>query len=225
MKTIATQSSPYAASSPASLGEREVEDDERREDEQEHRRQRVPAAQLDTQILPRERGHVGEVRHASASLPVCERLESGWIVGRDDECAPADEPRELPVEQRRAGLVERRVRLVEDEELRVVEQRPAERQPLRHPARVRRDALVAGLPEREALEQHPDPLAPLRNAVEPAEEVEVLERGELAIDERLVREIADARAVDVDGERRRASAARDQRGGAGTSSSRCRSAP
>ena len=52
----------------------------------------------------------------------------------------------------------------------------AEREPLQHPARERRGALAPRLPEPEALEQHPDPLAPLRDAVEAAVELEVLER-------------------------------------------------
>src|SRR5207244_6202183 len=50
----------------------------------------------------------------------------------------------------------------------------------------------------EALEQHADPFAPFRDAVEPAVEVEVLEGGELAVDERLVREVADAPAFERD---------------------------
>ena len=81
-----------------------------------------------------------------------------------------------------------------------MEQRPAQRQALRHPARVRGDPLVAD-PQPEALEQHPRSLAPLGHAVETAEEVEVLERGELAVDERLVREEAEPAAVDTDLER------------------------
>ena len=105
---------------------------------------------------------------------------------------------ELAVEEQRAVLVERRERLVEDEQLGVVEQRPAQREPLRHAARVRRHALVPRVPEREALEQHPDPLTSLGNAVEAAVELEVLDGGELAVDERLVREIADPRTVRVD---------------------------
>ena len=39
-------------------GQREVEDDERREDEQQHRRQRLARAQLEQQVLARERGDV-----------------------------------------------------------------------------------------------------------------------------------------------------------------------
>src|SRR5581483_5650132 len=64
-------------------------------------------------------------------------------------------------------------------------------EPLLHPPRERPDPLAANLPEAEALEQHPDPLAALRHAVEPAEEVEVLERGQLAGAPRLVPEVAD----------------------------------
>ncbi len=90
-----------------------------------------------------------------------------------------------------------RVRLVEDEQRGIVEQDAAEREPLRHAARVRRDAVVPRLPEPEALEQHPDPLAPLGHAVEAAVELEVLERRQLAIDERLVAEVAELAARDA----------------------------
>ena len=47
---------------------REAEDDESREDEQQHRGQRVPRPELDLEVLARERRHVGDVRHARASL-------------------------------------------------------------------------------------------------------------------------------------------------------------
>ena len=115
--------------------------------------------------------------------------------GEEERPPPRERP-ELPVEELRARLVEPGVRLVEQEERRVVQERPAEGEPLLHPAREGRDGAAAGLPEAEALEQHPDPLPPLRHAVEPAVEVEVLEGGELAVDERLVRQVADAAPVD-----------------------------
>jgi hypothetical protein len=54
----------------------------------------------------------------------------------------------------------------------------------------------------------PVPLAAFRNAVEPAVEVEVLERRQLAVDERLVPEVAELRAFDVDLELARLGAAR-----------------
>jgi hypothetical protein len=91
-------------------------------------------------------------------------------------------------------------RLVEDEELRVVQQNPAEREPLRHSARERPDAAAPNLPEAEPLQQHADPLTALRHAVEPAVQLEVLERRELPVYERLVREVADAGAVGIDPE-------------------------
>src|SRR5919109_1145148 len=50
------------------LRQREVEDDERRDDEEQHRRQRVPRAQLEPQILARERPHVAQVAHATRAF-------------------------------------------------------------------------------------------------------------------------------------------------------------
>ena len=90
---------------------------------------------------------------------------------------------ELVVEQPGARSVEAGVRLVEKQELGLVEQSAAERQPLLHPAGERADALVPGLPEPEALEQHPDPLSPLGHAVEASVQLEVLERGQLPVDQ------------------------------------------
>ena len=81
-----------------------------------------------------------------------------------------------------------------------MQKRAAEGEPLRHPTRVRGDALGANLPETEALEQHADPLAPLAHAVEAAVEVEVLERGQVSVEERLVADEAElaARRVDIE---------------------------
>ena len=76
-----------------------------------------------------------------------------------------------------------------------MEQRAAEREPLRHAAGVGRHELIAHVPEPEALEQHADPLAALRDRVELPVEVEVLERCQLLVDERLVAEEADARTL------------------------------
>ena len=161
-----------------------MEDDERREDEEQHRRQRVARPQLEPEVLARERATSREVplmrarsrRRSRAARPAPDRGSSS-----DDGRRPASS-RELAVEQLRALGVERGERLVEHEQLGIVQQRAAEREPLHHPARVRGDALVADVPEPEALEQHPDPLAPLRHAVEAPVEVEVLERGQLAVE-------------------------------------------
>ena len=102
---------------------------------------------------------------------------------------------ELGVEELRPRLVERAVRLVQHEQLRLVKEHAAEREPLRHAAGVRGDPLVPCLPETEALEQHADPLAALGQAVEAPVELEVLERGQLPVDEWLVPEVADLRAL------------------------------
>ena len=81
-----------------------------------------------------------------------------------------------------------------------MQQRPAEGKPLHHPSRERTDALAANAPEPEALEQHADALTPFRDAVEAPVEIEILDGGELAIDERFVREEADPPAIDVPAE-------------------------
>ena len=136
-------------------------------------------------------------RRSSVTAPAprsrARAIRSGSWVETTSVRSPASS-RELASSTRGALGVERRVRLVEEQQARVVEERPAEREPLRHPARERRDPLVPRVPQPVALEQHPDPLAPLRHAVEPAVELQVLERGQLAVDERLVREVADLAA-------------------------------
>ena len=90
--------------------------------------------------------------------------------------------------------VERRERLVQHQQPGLVQKCAAEREPLRHAARVRGNALGADLPEAEALEQHPDPLAALRHSIEAPVEVEVLERGQVSIEERLVTDEAEPAA-------------------------------
>src|SRR6187200_638634 len=111
---------------------------------------------------------------------------------RGDENRPTvAHPGELAVEQLGARFVQPAERLVEDQQLRSVQQRAAEREALQLTARELGRALASRVPESEALEQHPDPLAPLGHAVEAAVEVEVLERGQLEVDERFVAEEAD----------------------------------
>ena len=170
-------------------------------------------AQLQPEVLARR---ASRRRRSSALMRKASRLRGeraraapgrGW---RRRRSRFGRELGELAVEQRGALLVERAERLVEDEQLRVVQQRPAEREPLEHAARERVGPLVARVPEPEALEQHPDPLPALGHAVQPAVEVEVLERGQLAVDERLVAEEPDplARRLDVELAGGRARAAR-----------------
>ena len=56
------------------------------------------------------------------------------------------------------------------------------------------------VPQPEPLEQHADPLAPFRHVIEAPVQLEVLEGGQLPVDQRLVREEADPLARDVDTE-------------------------
>src|SRR5436190_4523058 len=126
-----------------------------------------------------------------------EPLEPLRLVGRDDEGRVWRALAELTVEQLCALLVEAAVRLVEQQQARLVQKRPAEREPLQHPARERARTRVTRVPQTEPLQQHADALPPLRHAVEPAVQVEILERRQLSVDERLVCQIADAAALDL----------------------------
>jgi len=121
------------------------------------------------------------------------------VRGEQNRSGPA-QLGELGVEQLRTGGVERGERLVEHEQLWLVQEHATQSEPLCHPARVRRNAVVPHVPQAETLEQHPGTLAPLQDVVEPAVQLEVLERGQLAVDEWLVREEADrgARHVHVE---------------------------
>src|SRR4051812_23135482 len=58
-------------------GQREVEDDEGRDHEEQHCRQRVACAQLEQEILPRERPDVGEIVHAARGMVIVARC-STW---------------------------------------------------------------------------------------------------------------------------------------------------
>ena len=60
---------------------------------------------------------------------------------------------------------------------------------------------MSHVPQPEALEEHPDALAALVDPVEAPEEIEVLGRGELEVDERLVGDVPDVPAIDRDVER------------------------
>src|SRR5581483_510416 len=69
--------------------QREVENDEGGDDEEQHGRQRVARAQLEQEILARERADVGRVRHASASCCVANgATRSGSCVETSTVCAP-----------------------------------------------------------------------------------------------------------------------------------------
>src|SRR4029079_626657 len=95
-----------------------------------------------------------------------EWMHWGALVRGEHDRARAGQRGELAIEQRGSFLVERGERLVPHEKRCVMEERPAERQSLGHAARVGRDAVAANVPETEPLEEHPAPLAPLRDAIE-----------------------------------------------------------
>ena len=187
-----------------------MEHDERREHEEQHGGQRVSGAELEREVLARQGGDVREVaahRAVSASHPLASpATRSGsWV--ETTSVAVAGQRRELAVEELRTLVVEGGEGLVEDEQVGVVEECPAQREPLHHPARVVGHPLAARLPEAEPLEQHADSLPPLRDPVEAAEQLEVLQR-------RRARGRAGARARGSRGGRVRASTSSVPRVGA-----------
>ena len=62
------------------------------------------------------------------------------------------------------------------------------------------DPLGANVPEAESLEQHPDPLAPFADTVETPVELEVLDRGQVTVEQRLVPEEPELAALGADRE-------------------------
>ena len=103
--------------------QREVEDDQDRDHEQQHRGQRVPGPQLEPQVLARERRRRRRSSYASASLPLASgATRSGSCVATRIVRALAHAG-ELAVEQLRALGVQPAERLVEDQQLGPVQQR------------------------------------------------------------------------------------------------------
>src|SRR4029453_16390178 len=105
-------------------------------------------------------------------------------------------PAKLVEEQLGAARVERAERLVEKQQVRLMEKRSTEGETLEHSAGDRAGLPAARLPEAEALEEHADPLAALRDPVQAAVEVEVLERRQLPVEQRLLSEGSDLCSVD-----------------------------
>ena len=178
------------------LRKREVEDDERGDDEQQHGRHRVPRTELEEQILASEDRDVLEVGdHATSRRARDARSRAARCAPDRAMRRPACEPRRAPSAQPRATRrPPRRGRRTARRAAAGRGSWSSVRQSASrccHPSRVRRDGIVPGSPERVALEQHADPLSALRDPVETSVQLEVLEGGQLAVDQRLVAEVAD----------------------------------
>src|SRR5205085_11086761 len=93
------------------------------------------------QARPRRRGSPSRERQASGRESV-----EPLAVGRDENSSLAPELVQLTVEQLEAGGVEGVRRLVEDQELGLVEQGAAQCEALQHPARVVARPLAPRLP-------------------------------------------------------------------------------
>ncbi len=161
---------------------------------------------------------------ARAARSRAARRGPGSCVERRTVAAPASSA-SWPVEQLGALGVERGERLVEHEQLRLVQERAAEGEPLRScraSTSATRSARTSQSPKRSS--SIPIRSRRSRHAVEAAVEVEVLERGQVAVEQRLVAEDSRARRGRRRPRARRPSARRGRRRAAAASSCRSRSA-
>ena len=190
---------------------------ERRGGEQRRRRARRPgatstprapsvAAQLGRRVDPQQRRRGRTRPGRTAGRP---RRGCGWP-GRSSD---PDRRRRLDrlADDERRLRVERRGRLVEEDDRRLVEQRAGDRELLLHALAERAGRVVAPLPEREQPQVALDPLGPRRRvqAVQPAEEVEVGRRRQLLVEARRLGQDADPRADVVGSARGRRSPSTD----------------
>src|SRR6185295_3910309 len=113
--------------------------------------------------------------HAAAAL----------LVVRDQEGGPPLLPDlgEHLVHDEDARVVEAGVRLIQDQELRIEEERAAEDDPLEHPAREVGERPVGRLLQPEALEERECATAAVASACKRREEFEILDRSEREIEE------------------------------------------
>ena len=192
--------------------QREVEDDERGDAEERHRRHRLRRAQLQAQLLAQHGADGPPHRYSApirAGVDLARRRHqvgapgaqperevglgepAGRVVARDDPRAPA-----RGADERLDELGRRRVevgaRLVEQQHLGVVQHGAADGQALDHAARVGVDLVVGARREPDALEQLPRALE--RHAVQARVEGEVLAPAEVAVEQRRVAEQPDAPA-------------------------------
>src|SRR3990172_1671395 len=93
-----------------------------------------------------------------------------------------------PVEHGRGFLVKPGVRLVEKQDQRIVQHRPADGQPLLYPARVFAHSIATPPVEADHLQDLVDAALRLPQAVEPRVETQVLFGGQVAVKKRLMRD-------------------------------------
>jgi hypothetical protein len=115
------------------------------------------------------------------------------VGGEDHGHAAGPQPLERrphpPPQQR----IDARGRLVEQQQRRLVEQRAGERHALLHAARERVDLVVGAMCEIDELEQLPRPAARVGDREAAGEELQVLARGEILVERRLLRHVAELR--------------------------------
>ena len=133
-------------------------------------------------------------------------------MGDDDAAAPRRRRQQL-LHGCRGGEVEVRRRLVEQQQLGLGDQRPADRGALAQAGREVSHELGGAVGDARGVEQLLDARRPRRETVEARVELEVLAHAELAVEQWLVAEIADAAAGLPSLSRQRSAQHRDFAGG------------
>ena len=154
------------AAGEAGAVEAEAEDDEGGDGEERHRRQRLQGAQLGPQVLGEDRGEGacdarGSCGHRppaglEAQHPVGLGFEALGVVADDDAGAARRRADQRPRQLAALG-VEVGVGLVEQQQLGLVQDAAADRQPLAHPGGELGDALLGAALHRDRAEQRVDP--------------------------------------------------------------------
>ena len=209
-----THSTP-AARSPSTVAalQREVEDDERHDRERRHGGDDLRRAQLEAQVLatraPTARRISGTAPRSRRCRPRAPRRRSSGRPPRSPSARSASarppagscevttrvRPLAAPderLDERGGGRVEVGARLVEQEQLGVVQDRAGHRQPLDHPARERVDGVVGAAAQADGVQELAD--ARGGDVVQARVEAQVLARAEVAVEQRVVPEQPDAPA-------------------------------
>ena len=139
----------------------------------------------------------GVERHQASVLedrdPVQEPLGHVEIVRHhDDDAALRTQAAEPLHQSRHRRVVEASERLVEQQQPRLVQQRPLEREPLAHAPRETRDQIVGTGGQPGPLQRIGHARRDAGDAVEAGEELEVLSRGQLGIEMQVVGQESEA---------------------------------
>ena len=175
--------------------EPESEDDERADREQGHRRERAQCSELHTQVLAQERAE-GAHRSSSTTSAPDVAVSRSWLT--TTPAGPAART-DQGLDQEAGVGVQVGIGLIEEQQLGLVQHRPADVDPLLHPRRELGHAVAAAGRHPDGLEQTLD--SGRRGCgvetVQRRREAEVLPRAQVAVEQRRVAQVSHPAAKQV----------------------------